>query len=329
MKGRFVNSSLFILSDSYRDEEFMEAHSRPYGRALSRAKTVLFQGFIVTLVGGFLFLFGMGAFGNFVIPEPKVFVGVGLVVLLLGLRTCFYGLVESGLWRPKEYAATERYILPGRGNMYIVSAWIVAAILGLFVVELWRGFPISGLMDNDKVIWKLFLTFVIFSLPPAGVFCYSIWETLGFLRFGNIPLILLSVPVRLGGRLEGFLSFPGRRAPKKLTARLLYTDVYAKKVLSEQICRPNSTGEMLRFIGERSPSQIEEVSAMLNDYNAQVPIAFEIPSTAPLTQVFGGVGLESRDVPERNIGHGFWSVKVTTRLIGINVSRTYPITILA
>lgn len=303
---------------------------RPTGRILKKAKRILFRGFVLTLFGGLLFITAFGAFG-ISLDEGAVFslFVIGLVFFIIGFAICFQGLVESGFWRPKMQPATDRVVFPRQDGLIAMFAWLAAAILSLSIVTIWEEFPSYDFSQADEAAWGFLIVLMLLGSLCAWALIYAIISTLRAMCYRRTLLILISAPVRLGECLEGVLCFPGSAAPEILITSLVYRDFYATKVVAEGKCRPSSLRETLNKVNERAPGQASRLSVLLEKRKAQTAITLKVPTTVPLTKLPEGVGMECKDLPERNVGAGFWSLKVTAKFLGIPFSRTYSLTMAA
>lgn len=197
---------------------------------------------------------------------------------------------------------------------------------------IWGGLVISVDALRAGHIWtELIFLWVLIGLV-AGLFVLAFVhngrKALSAIRFGEIPLILISSPVCFGGTLEGILVFPNDKAPKSIVAKLdcrvrSYGDVTA----AEQECRQLSKSEILEFVEKRAPNDVRELARILNTGAAHIPISLEVPTRVPDLDFPDDFENESewRTFNEEVLVN--WKVRVSAELSGIDFIRSYYVAI--
>lgn len=253
---------------------------------------------------------------------------MGLALYLIGYVFFHRALTEANVLRLRcPYSETDRVVLPEE-NLAFVAACVHAVFIFGIIIGWFSKLVLteSTLERMEFYVWCV-LIFYFWALPVILAAFATVWIALGVFKFGKIPLVLISTPIRIGGMLEGFLQFPSLRVPRRITATLLFCQGDDEIEVVQRTCRPYFSGEMLSLIYKKAPCQVNQILPLLDGPFARVPISLRVPSRKPTAIDPGGVHADSAPFSRRSKYVGTWKLKVTADVLGVDLSRVYPLPI--
>lgn len=267
-----------------------------------------------------------------VLPETPVALNpvaglmMGLALYLIGYVLFHRALTEANVLRLDcPYSETDRVILPEENLAFVAACVHAVFILGIIIGWFSKLVLTEGAFEGMEFYVWCVLIFYFWALPVILAAFAGVWIALGIFKFGKIPFVLISTPIRIGGMLEGFLQFPSLRVPRRITATILFCEGEDELEVAKRTCRPYFSGEMLSLIHKKAPGQVDQISPLLDGPFARVPISMRVPSRKPTA---GGPGrVHTGDPPFSCATDNVctWKLKVTAAVFGIDLSRVYPL----
>ncbi len=253
---------------------------------------------------------------------------LGLALYLIGYGFFHRALTEANVLRLDcPYSETDRVLLPEE-NLAFVAACVHAVFVFGIIIGWFSKLVLTESAGEgmERYVWGV-LIFYFWALPVVLAGVAAVWIALGIFKFGKIPFVLISTPIRIGAMLEGFLQFPSLRVPRRITATLLFCEGEEELEVAKRTCRLYSSGEMLRLINKKAPGQVEQILPLLDGPFARVPISMRVPSRKPPAIDPGEVPTGGGPFSCGTENICTWKLRVTASVFGVDLSRVYPLPI--
>ena len=298
------------------------------------------MGSVFVGLGGWIVLgsYGLVPFGLLLV-EPWIAACMGGAFLLVGLRI-WHLAIRSGRPprtqppRPRPTDAIE----PNERTGAIVGNLFWATIFGLLIALMWALFKADGGYTEVRgPEWLLYLMLGAFSTVVVGWACHGVWQLLSRVWFGDIVLHLTTVPVRVGGALQGNIQLQTRKVPRKVSIKLNYRQfpvgsvtqaVAAGKTLStdeeRSSYKTNFEGTSNTQIRRRGGTWSDSLEVTPRS-DGHVTFAFTLPVNLAPSDAIGLSGPVHSPAPAT----GRWQLSISAKVAGLALRRTYWVPVFA
>ena len=292
------------------------------------------MGSVFVVLGGWIILgsYGLVPFGQLLV-KPWIAACMGGAFLLFGVFI-WYLAIRSGhppRRDPPRPKPTD-VIKPNERIGAIAGKLFWATIFGLMLALMWALFEADGgYTEVHGPEWLLYLLLGAFSAVVVAWVCHALWQLLSRVWFGEIVLRLTTVPVRVGGPLQGNIQLQARKVPRKVSLKLKYRQFHVGSVtqavatgkpsgIDEETSsyKANFEGTSNTQIRRRGETWSESLEVTPRS-DGHVTFAFNLPVNLAPSGAIGLSGAEHSPPPVT----GRWQLSISAKVAGLELRRTY------